>query len=111
MRYPEIIETLQNDPNNITLRLRIPAEIIFFQGHFPNTPILPGVAQVDWAIFFAHKFLGIDPQKCLNIEQIKFTKVIKPNSKISLEVKLENNTLHFKYFNDDIIYSKGKIKA
>lgn len=115
MKYPEIIDKVEqkqeHEPTNIILRLFIPVQIVFFQGHFPNAPILPGMVQVDWAIFFAHKFFKVRPEMFLHIEQLKFTAVIKPNITLFLALKLENDTLTFKYFNDDVVYSMGKIKA
>lgn len=111
MKYPEIITQSQEQPSSITLRLFISKDIIFFQGHFPNTPILPGVIQVDWAFFFAYKFLNIEREKFSTIEQLKFTNIIKPDTTLSLILNLENNILTFKYFNNDVIYSSGRIKS
>lgn len=110
-KYPEIIDQTQNEQTCITLHLFISADIVFFQGHFPEAPILPGMVQVDWAIFFAHKFFNVVPEIFLNIEQLKFMQVIKPNYTLFLSLKLADNILSFKYFNDDVVYSMGKIKA
>ena len=111
MKYPEIITKFQEQPSSVTLRLFISKDIVFFQGHFPDTQILPGIAQIDWAFFFASKFLNIERENFLTIEQLKFTHIIKPDTTLSLTLSLENNILTFKYFNDDITYSIGKIKS
>jgi len=113
MKYPKIIAKVEHEDKHkhITLCLLIPAEIIFFEGHFPNMPILPGMVQVDWAIFFASKFFDVTPEMFSHIEKLKFTAIIKPNQKLFLNLMLENNILTFKYFNDNVIYSTGKIKS
>lgn len=110
--HPEIIDSIAEGETNLTLSLSIPAELIFFQGHFPNAPILPGVVQLDWALYFAHQFFHIKREEFLHIDQLKFTQVIKPNATLFLELKLEGEVLTFKYFNRDsgVVHSLGKIR-
>ena len=40
----------QQQGATLTLRLHADAELFWFRGHFPTLPILPGVAQLDWAL-------------------------------------------------------------
>lgn len=110
IKYPTIISSTKTEQARVTLCLFIPKDIIFFQGHFPQIPILPGVAQVDWAMFFAKKNLNIATENYKSIEQIKFTNIIKPDTTLFLSLKSENDSLTFKYFNNSTTYSLGKIK-
>ena len=111
LKHPKIINTQNLTSDSVIMTLFIPASIIFFQGHFDGMPILPGVAQVDWAIFFACKFLHLEINKGICIDQIKFNKIIKPDSTIFLALEIKKNILHFKYYNDSSICSSGKIKT
>lgn len=111
-KYPQILDKTEENKTSIVLRLLISTDIIFFQGHFPGTPILPGITQYDWALYFAQKYFNIKREEFLYIEQLKFTKAITPDTTLSLEIKLEDCTLTFKYFNsvDGVVHSLGKIK-
>ncbi len=112
MKHPRIIEHKQSsDKKEITLKLYIPKEIVYFEGHFKDAPILSGVVQVDWAICFAHQYFDIPKEKFLNMEHLKFTHIIPPEQSLSLSLKIENDRLIFKYFDKDIIFSGGKIKV
>lgn len=112
MKSPELISTETIvDGHELTLELHIPKDCVFFNGHFPGNPILPGVVQVNWAINFAAKLLGVNKESITEIAQLKFTQVILPNTHLYLSLTLENNQLAFRYFNPECVYSFGKIKV
>lgn len=67
------------------LELEVPATLAWFAGHFPDNPILPGVAQIGWAIAFARKHFGF-PADPLHIERVKFLKPIRPGDRATLEL-------------------------
>ena len=111
IKRPKVIGQKQLEKRNITLQLFVSQEIEYFKGHFPGSPILPGVVQIDWAIAFACEFLGITKEDILNIEQVKFIKAILPERTVSLFLQLEANKLNFKYLDEDKVYSSGKIRV
>ena len=113
MKFPTIIDINKdiNTPNQIDIKLDIAPEIIYFAGHFENHPVLPGVVQLDWALHFAKSYLNINKTNFAHIEQMKFSKIITPNIKIFLHLSLEENKLKFKFYNENTIYSIGKLKA
>ncbi len=59
------------------LELRIPADLAYFDGHFDGAPMLPGVAQIHWAIHFARAQFGVG-HGFSRIEAIKFLRPIRP---------------------------------
>lgn len=111
MKHPQLLNTQINDNDELILKLFIPKEIVFFNGHFPGNPILPGVVQVDWAIDFAAQFIGIKKENIGEISQLKFTKVILPDTTLFLSLKQEGHTLKFRYFNSQAAYSSGKLQV
>ena len=113
MRFPNIININKdiNTPNQIDIKLDITPEIIYFAGHFENHPVLPGVVQLDWVLHFAKSYLNINKTNFAHIEQMKFSQIITPNIKIFLHLSLEENKLKFKFYNENLIYSIGKLKA
>jgi len=84
-RLPQIqAETRPADkPDQIELELFIPPDLIYFDGHFPGAPILPGVAQLDWAVAFARQRFGLNGP-FQGMAQIKFQQVIRPAMTVRL---------------------------
>jgi acyl-coenzyme A synthetase/AMP-(fatty) acid ligase/3-hydroxymyristoyl/3-hydroxydecanoyl-(acyl carrier protein) dehydratase len=82
------------------------------KGHFDKFPLVPGVAQLQWAIDIGLNHFGITQRKFSSMEQVKFRDFLKPNQIIELEITLnsENNSLKFKYLKGDSIFSTGTIK-
>ena len=81
-----------------------------FEGHFPGSPILPGVAQVDWAIAFARERFDM-PAKFIRLDALKFTQPALPG--MHLDVELNWNaataTLQFEYRSTAGRHSSGRV--
>lgn len=97
------------DEAQIVYTLYLSAGSIYFKGHFPSKPILPGVAQIDWAISLARPLLMIDEIKSL--ERIKFMRPIRPDSKITLNLNFSKKAhcLSYRYFDNSGDFSSGRI--
>ena len=70
----------------------------FFEGHFPNRPIVPGVIIVEAmaqtaGIVISHQFRNIKDKSVLfmSINKARFRKPILPNQNIRFEVNYLNN--------------------
>jgi 3-hydroxymyristoyl/3-hydroxydecanoyl-(acyl carrier protein) dehydratase len=112
MKYPETIsKNIADNGQAVELVLRIPAELAYFTGHFPETPVLAGVVQVEWVMDFAADYLQIDKKKFTGIKQLKFSQVILPESTVNLTIALEKKGLAFKYYYADDIFSSGKLNV
>jgi acyl-CoA synthetase (AMP-forming)/AMP-acid ligase II len=57
-----------------------------FDGHFPQLAVLPGVAQVDWALRLAQRYFPIDG-RFSGIRQLKFQRILQPDDDISLTLR------------------------
>jgi len=67
-----------------TARMHIAADLAVFDGHFPGQPILPGVAQVDWAIAWGRERFGI-AAAFLRLEALKFHLPVAPGAQLEAE--------------------------
>ncbi|RKQ38917.1 hydroxymyristoyl-ACP dehydratase [Enterobacter sp. R1(2018)] len=100
--------------NQLCLRLRIPAELSWFDGHFPTQPLLPGVAQVDWVMAYGAE-LAPGMRFCA-IDSVKFQRPVLPESLLELNLRWDaaRSLLSFEYLQlkDDARQpvSSGKIK-
>ena len=83
---PEVVSCVRSvDVFDICLDTQ--AELIWFPGHFPGTPVLPGIVQLHWAAIAAACLYGFDgaPQA---INRLKFKKVVVPPRKLYLRLKV-----------------------
>ncbi|WP_428195219.1 3-hydroxyacyl-ACP dehydratase [Aliivibrio kagoshimensis] len=120
-RKPTVLTTVEIDAQSdvasamkkgkgVILTLHIDDDIVDFKGHFPQQPILPGVTQIDWAIYYAAGLLGA-PTQFMGMEVIKFQNAILPNLRLQLHLSwlAEKNKLYFHYLSADGVHSSGRI--
>ena len=69
----------------VTLALDLPADRPEIDGHFPGTPVLPAVAQVDWAIRFARANFRLPPRFSA-LRALKFLRIVQPPVRVTLEL-------------------------
>lgn len=84
-------------PLQATVELWISPDLYHFQGHFPQQPILPGVAQIDWAITLARQAFAL-PLNLKRMETLKFQALIQPGTRLllDLEWRPERQQLEFR---------------
>ncbi|OBT14817.1 3-hydroxyacyl-ACP dehydratase [Vibrio sp. UCD-FRSSP16_10] len=113
-RKPTIIK-LDVSETEATLAMKVDADILDFRGHFTHFPLLPGVSQIDWALFYAVEHLNTPPL-FKGMEVIKFQEPILPDAEVTLSLSWDQakGKLAFKYSSqkDDnlVIHSSGKMK-
>lgn len=78
----------------------------FFDGHFKDFPILPGVVQLYFAHRFAKESFGDNILES-PAKKVKFSHIIRPDEKIKLSLKLSGRNIVFNYQKDNIICSSG----
>ncbi|HKT29952.1 acyl-CoA synthetase [Dyella sp.] len=93
-----------------TLELLIPHELVYFAGHFPGAPVLPGLVQIAWALALAAPRLGTPP-RCRLMEAVKFQHLLRPGDRVELVLRHDTarQKLHFAYRHDDKAYSSGRL--
>lgn len=106
---PTIIST-QIDDDCICWRLDIPAELEYFNGHFPEQPVLPGVTQLDWAIKLGCPHFGYACDVAV-LEVLKFQQLMLPNTQVNLTIchNAAKAKLTFTYSDGDKRFASGRI--
>jgi len=101
---------LECDATQARLTLPLAPALRVFDGHFPGQPILPGVAQVDWAIAFARERFAL-PAAFLRLEQLKFSQPALPGMLLTLALSWNAAaaTLQFEYSSDAGRHSGGRV--
>jgi len=108
-RFP-LIQYCEMQNNQVVLQCKVPASLLYFKGHFPEHPILPGITQLAWVEHFGKLFFNIK-QPFLRMEVIKFKKIIRPNSFIQMELnwKTESGKLYFSLRSSKDLFSSGRM--
>ncbi|QYN02040.1 AMP-binding protein [Pseudomonas protegens] len=106
---PEVLEQRQHE-EEWQLQLAIPPDLAYFSGHFPQTPVLPGVVQVDWALALGQQLLEL-PGRFAGMEVLKFQQLVRPGDRIQLNLRFDaqRQKLYFAYLNDGAPCSSGRI--
>lgn len=101
-QWPELIDKSVLE-NSIVLTLNIKDSIVWFDGHFPEQAVLPGVVQLHWAVQIVRLHfsqLSITKSQFQQASNVKFKSMILPNQlvKLSLSYNEEKNKVNFSYF-------------
>ena len=98
------------EPAHAQASLALSPELLVFDGHFPGAPILPGVAQVDWAIVFARERFAM-PARFVRMEALKFSQPALPGMHVDLELhwNAATATLQFEYRSTAGRHSSGRV--
>ncbi len=109
-RLPERLGQQQND-EQWHLELGVPLDLAHFSGHFPHTPVLPGVVQIDWALALAREVFDDLPPRFGGMEVLKFQQLARPGDRLRLTLRFDRSRgkLHFNYLNGDAPCSSGRI--
>ncbi|MGB8412179.1 MAG: hypothetical protein WCE23_05075 [Candidatus Binatus sp.] len=109
IKNPEIVGVTRLG-DRVELNLVVPGALLYFRGHFPNFPILPGIVQLDWAIQYGKQHFALGAVSPTTI-RIKFRKPIRPNHRVTLSLKHlhARNILEFNYSDPQGECSSGQI--
>ncbi|MDO5046512.1 AMP-binding protein [Campylobacter sp.] len=83
-------------------------ELEIFTHHFYKLPLLPGFFQLDFVYELA-KSVGIEFKDSIIVENLKFTKFVQPNDKLSVCFEKRREKLHFEIFCNGERCSCGRI--
>lgn len=105
-----VIRKIERDQQVVEFSLHIPPNTRWFEGHFVDQPIFPGVAQVFWAEYFAREEFSL-PECGYQIKSLKFINMLLPNEDVQLHIENmpEKESWKFKFYNADGIFSSGTV--
>lgn len=105
---PELLN-VTSAPLAAALELRVPPDLRYFRGHFPERPILPGVVQLAWAIGLAREQFGIDAG-VERLAGLKFSRIIGPGARLRLELgwSTAQRCVSFQFSERGVVCSRGQ---
>jgi 3-hydroxymyristoyl/3-hydroxydecanoyl-(acyl carrier protein) dehydratase len=109
-REPERLQQQWQD-DHWQIELRVPLDLAHFSGHFPRTPVLPGVVQIEWAMNLARELIDDLPPRFGGMEVLKFQQLARPGDHLELSLRFDHarGKLYFAYHNAGKPCSSGRI--
>lgn len=110
----EVLEMVPGE--RIKTKLYVDPAFDFFRGHFPGSPVMPGVLTVeamaqtaDILLLSFEKYGGMTPF-FIGIDEVKFKKKIEPGDEIVIEAVISGqNEAKAVVSCDAAVYNKGEI--
>ena len=107
---PEFLARSQDD-TQIILRLRVPRNLGYLDGHFPGFSLVPGVVQAMWVWDAATELLRRTPS-IKGMAGVKFKEFLLPGHEFTLRVQRcrdrEGESLRYDIQDGDINFSSGR---
>ncbi|MGO4155711.1 AMP-binding protein [Cupriavidus sp. YAF13] len=100
------------DALSAAAELEVSEDLAVFDGHFPGSPIVPGVAQVDWVMALAPERLPVPPRaRFRRLEILKFQAVITPGTLVHMTLawQPERSALAFRLSSARGPHASGRI--
>lgn len=97
-------------PAEATAVLSVTADLAVFDGHFEALPVLPGVAQLGWAVELARGCFAL-PQGFQRVDALKFQRPVLPpvELELSLHWRSETAQLAFRFASAAGVHSSGRV--
>jgi 3-hydroxymyristoyl/3-hydroxydecanoyl-(acyl carrier protein) dehydratase len=106
---PRLLSVL-DEPECCRMLLFIGSELDWFKGHFPGTPVLPGVVQLHWAARVARALFNFDRPPA-TVNRLKFQNVVVPPRVIELETEyVDRGRVRFACRSGAVVHSSGMLR-
>jgi 3-hydroxymyristoyl/3-hydroxydecanoyl-(acyl carrier protein) dehydratase len=108
-RHPQVLSTEQTDTGWI-LYLRVPDDLAYLEGHFPQAPIVAGVCQLKWVIDYIEMHTG-KPLVIEAMEAVKFHRPLLPQQRFAIELSYDHHTTswHYQVYAADKAFASGRL--
>jgi acyl-coenzyme A synthetase/AMP-(fatty) acid ligase len=109
-REPDLL-AVRRSGRDLELDLFNGTDLAQLDGHFPGMPIVPGVAQIDWAVKLAERHMGV-PLSSAQTYQVKFHRLTLPGMAVTLRLTHDEDRqrLSFTYLRGDDVLTSGVIR-
>lgn len=105
-----IPQWLERDDAHALIRLDVTPDLRVFDGHFPDLPVLPGVALLDWAIGFSREaFASVGA--FVRMDNLKFQSIVRPGTVLELQIAWDQakGFMDFRYASATAMHASGRV--
>lgn len=112
-------EVVEQTEDSLTTRRHIPATEAFFEGHYPNNPIMPGVLISEavfqtGAIFMSRLFADLLEENpnmvpvLSKIENARFRGIVRPGDTLLITAKFKEKVSNFAFMDGSVKTEDGR---
>jgi 3-hydroxymyristoyl/3-hydroxydecanoyl-(acyl carrier protein) dehydratase len=104
-----VLSTHQTDTGWV-LQLRVPDDLAYLEGHFPQAPIVAGVCQLKWVIDYIEIHTG-KPLVIEAMEAVKFHRPLLPRQLFAIDLSYDSLTRvwHYRVYATDKPFASGRL--
>ena len=92
-----------------TVRVRVPDDLRYVEGHFEGDPIVPGVAQLIGLVWKPAKQVWPDLGPVRAIKRLKFLAALRPGHELVVSLRREPTRLRFEVSRDGAPCTRGSL--
>ncbi|MEM1358897.1 MAG: FabA/FabZ family ACP-dehydratase [Bacteroidota bacterium] len=112
---------------SLTAAKFVPEDLVFFKGHFPGYPMLPGICLIEMMFQSCGLFgrmeamgaaagAGQETKKpmvgrAIRVNKTSFTHPVFPNTELSIQVAVKQRLMAFSVYNAKVINGEGQVVA
>ncbi len=111
--WHSLTEISADGPDEISAVAEIHPDSPWFSGHFPDNPILPGIAQLGMVSDLLQK-TAAQQLKIDSVRRVRFKQIILPNARIQIKIRPVKNKPHnysFKMIVEDTVACRGVLET
>ena len=105
-----ILELKQACEGGFLFQFKVPEDLLFFEGHFPGTPVVAGVCQIKWVCDVIREHFQRE-LPIAGMEAVKFHQLLFPGQSFRMEIKhqAKRRKWSFRLFYDQKKVASGRI--
>jgi 3-hydroxymyristoyl/3-hydroxydecanoyl-(acyl carrier protein) dehydratase len=94
------------------LHCRVPENLYYLSGHFPQVAVVPGVCQLRWVLQSIETYAGHALQMTA-MEAVKFHHMLFPGQAFSLAIRFDGaaSTWFYRIFSDEQTFASGRLRV
>ncbi len=105
---PPVVARTMDEAGRLHLSLQLECDLPCFAGHFPGVAVLPGVAQLAWAVHFAAEQWQL-PLLLAQAEVLKFQKLARPPLLLTLQLEKRGDKVLFSFDSAQGRHASGRL--
>jgi 3-hydroxymyristoyl/3-hydroxydecanoyl-(acyl carrier protein) dehydratase len=99
-----------DDHELVAMTVEVPADLLYFQGHFPGFPILPGVAQLVPLVLAQIREAWPELDQPERLSRLKFRQPVFPGATLELRLERRGAQVRFRLMGGARASSEGSIE-